>query len=356
MEINELLSKLISFKTVYPNYQEVSSCLSFIEQYYQNTNLYIKRMTYNKDESILISNTLDKDLDVLFVGHIDVVPAEENDFSSKIINDKLYGRGSFDMKGHVAVMMKLLKDNSFKKKVGLLLTSDEERGGFNGTNKWINQLDYTCKIAIVPDAGNNFQIVEEEKGVLQLKVNYHGKEAHASQVWAGDNAIQKIMNLYEHLLTKYPLPLNSNDYRTSINLAKIMGGESPNMVASDCYAIFDIRHIASDSKEDFIKTIKEYNNKYNIEILAQGEPFLTHKENKYYQKFLDVYKEVLKQEPIFSKCESASDGRFFYIHNIPCILMNASGANLHAKDEYIELTSLDKLYNIYITYLHNLEK
>lgn len=356
MKISSILEKLIEFKTVHTNYDEFDKCIKFIKDYYSNNDLYIKEFCFNNDKSILITNTKNINLDVLFVGHIDVVAAEEEDFRPKIIDNKLYGRGAFDMKGHDAVMMKLLKENSFKNKVGLLLTSDEERGGFNGTNKILNELNYSCKIAIVPDAGNNFDIVDEEKGVLQLKVSYEGIECHSSQVWNGDNAIKKVMDLYSFFLEKYPLPISDKDYKTSINLAKIEGGNLTNMVPRECYAIFDIRHIASDNKEDFINVIKKFDQKFKIEVLASGEPFLTIKENKLYKEFENSYTSVLGKKANYSKCESASDGRFFYSKGIPCILMNAKGKNLHSKDEYIELDSLDILYNIYLHYLKNIEK
>jgi succinyl-diaminopimelate desuccinylase len=312
VEIKDILQKLIEFKTIYPNYEEISKCILFIENYYKDTTLNITKFSFNNDKSIFISNTKDKDLDVLFVGHIDVVPADDSDFKVKIIGDKLYGRGSFDMKGHDVVMMKLLKEQKFKNKIGLLLTSDEERGGFNGTGKFLNELKYTCKIAIVPDAGNNFEIIEEEKGVLQIKLSYVGTEAHSSQVWLGDNAIQKISQLYQHLIKKYPLPKSKNDYRTSINIAKIEGGSSTNMVAKESYAILDIRHTANDTIDDILKAINEFNPKIKVEILAQGEPFLTIKDNHLYQHFLNSYVKIIKKKVKFAKCESASDGRFFY--------------------------------------------
>lgn len=356
MKISNILEKLIEFKTVHLNYVEFDKCFNFIKEYYSDSSMFIKEFCFNSDRSILISNSEDINLDVLFVGHVDVVPATDDDFKPKIVENRMYGRGSFDMKGHVAVMMKLLRENKFKNKIGLLLTSDEERGGFNGTGKILNELNYSCKVALVPDAGNNFEVIDEEKGVLQLKVSYKGIESHSSQVWNGDNAIKRIIDLYNFLLSKFPLPTSSKDYKTSINISKIEGGNSTNKVAGECAAVFDIRHIASDQKQYFLKLINEYNSKFEVEILAQGEPFLTIKKNKFYKKFEECYLKVLGKNVQYSKCESASDGRFFYSKGIPCILMNACGNNLHAKDEYIEIDSLDVLYNIYLDYLKELEK
>ena len=354
MKMIDILNDLIEFKTIYPNYKEIDKIYNYIENYYKNTNLYIKKFSCNGDTSMYIANTNNKEVDVLFVGHIDVVDAKDDDFKPKIIENKLYGRGSFDMKGHVAVMLKLLKDNDFNISVGLLLTSDEERGGINGTKYFLDNLNYSCKIAIVPDAGNNFQIIDEEKGVLQIKVSYKGKEAHSSQVWNGDNAIKKIIELYNYLIKKYPLPKSSFDYKTSINISKISGGNLINKVPHKCYAIFDIRHIVKDKKSDILNCIKEFNDKFLVEVLASGDAFQTIKNNFLYNLFLDTYKDYFKKDIKYFQCESASDGRFFYSKNIPCILMNASGGNLHSENEYIDIKSLDDLYNLYLMYLKKL--
>lgn len=356
MKIEELLINLIKYKTVSGvNLDEIDNCISFIKNYFNDTNYLLKEYSFNNDKSIYITNTEEKELDVLFVGHIDVVSANFMQFDPYIKDNKLYGRGSFDMKGHDAVMIELFKNNSFKQKVGLLLTSDEERGGFNGTYKFLNELKYTSKIAIVPDAGNDFQIIDEEKGVLQLKVSYDGKKAHSSQPWNGISAISKMMELYSLFLEKYPLPISKDDYKTSINLARIDGGNLTNEIPSECYGIFDIRHTALDKKEDFINFIKEHDSNVKIEILAKGEPFLTIKSNRLFKQYIKSYERVLSKKVVYSKCESASDGRFFYSKKIPCILMNAIGNNIHSVDEYVEIDSLYKMYDIYYDFLINIK-
>ena len=54
-------------------------------------------------------------------------------------------------------------------------------------------------------------MIVEEKGALQLKVLAEGVSAHASQPFNGDNAIVKVMDVYNDLISKYPLPTSSDD-------------------------------------------------------------------------------------------------------------------------------------------------
>lgn len=351
-EITVLLHKMIGYKTVYGNYKEFDECINYIKKYLERSKLNIVDYVFNKDKAIIISNTSSKKLDVIFCGHLDVVPAKEELFVPKIINDRLYGRGSLDMKGHVCVMIELFKNLNTSKKVALFLTSDEERGGFNGTNRILNNLGYNSKIAIVPDAGKDFELVVEEKGVLQLKVNYIGRESHSAQPWNGDNSIEKLIELYRYLLKIYPLPKSDREYITSINLSKISGGDAINKVPGSSCMILDIRHIRSDSKENIINSIKKFDSKINVEIVATGDSFCLNEKNELVKKYINITEKLLNKKLVKKEYEGSSDGRFFSSKNIPCILMNAMGDNFHSDNEFINLNSLNDLYNIYYKFLN----
>ncbi len=345
----ELLSKLVTYKTVYKKYNEFDKCFDFIEEYLKDSKskLYIKKYKHNNDKMILISNSVGCQYDIVFCGHIDVVPGESKLFRPRIINNRLYGRGSIDMKGHVAIMINMMKEIDNSKKIALVLTSDEERGGFNGLPYLIENKYINTKLAIVPDGGNNFELVAEEKGVLQLRVISEGKEAHSSRPFDGVNAIKKLTDLYSHLLKKYPLPKKEKDYRSSINLGIIKGGDALNKVPNKAYMELDIRHINSDKKEDFINLIQGFDSTLKIKVLAEGYSFFTDLDNEYIKKYICCSEKVLKRKVKIKRCESSGDARFFSKNNIPCVIMNAEGGNIHGKNEYIEINSIEKLKEIY---------
>lgn len=356
MTNEELLSKLVTFKTVYGNnIEEFTNCISFIKEYLsQNSNLFFKDFTFNDNKSLLVSNTKDNDYDVLFLGHLDVVPAHESQFIARIESDKMYARGAFDMKGHDAVMINIMRNLNTSKKIALILTTDEERGGFYGIPKIIEKNPFSSSLVIVPDGGNNFEIVTEEKGVLQLELTAKGKSAHSSKPYDGDNAIVKLMNLYNKLLKKYPLPKDENDFRTSINLGVISGGSALNIVPESAKMMLDIRHTYMDTKEKIINDIKNIDNSIKINIIAQGEAYKLNTKDKNVQKYIESCEKVLNKKIKYSTCESASDARFFEKYKMNAIIMNACGKDLHGKNEYIKLSSLDKLEKIYLETINNI--
>lgn len=350
--MNNLLQDLIKFKT-FENNNEVTKCFNYIKKYLKKSNLFIKEYNFNNYRSLVISNTKDKDLDVIFCGHLDVVPGNESQFHPIIENNKLYGRGAFDMKGHDAVMIELMKKLPTNKKIALFLTTDEEQGGYNGTYKLLNEEKYASSLAIIPDAGNNFDLIIEEKAVLQLELSMKGISTHASTPWKGENAITKLMNIYNKLLNIYPLPENKKEFITSINLGYIKGGDVVNRVPSKASLGLDIRYISKDSEEEIINNIKTISSDVEINVLEKGINY-KYLESDLARKYLSVCKNILKRKINISKCEGSSDARFFYEKHISSILMNAKGNDMHGDNEYISIDSLHRLYEIYYKFLQDL--
>lgn len=355
--ILKLIADLISFKTVYPNYNEFNNCINYIKKYFEKSDLYIDEFEFNHSKSLVISNVRTFNYDLIFCGHLDVVPASEELFNLNQKNAFLYGRGVSDMKGQVAVMMQVMNDlarKSLNKKIALFLTSDEERGGFDGVNKLLNDLNYNAKVAIVPDGGFNYTIVSEAKGVLQLKLTVFGVAAHASEPWNGSNSIVKLLSIIDKILTKYPNPNDSLDWKTSINISNISGGDSINKVPEKASVYLDIRYVFSDKTEDIINFIKELDDSLELEILAHGKSFKLNEDNDCVKDYINVASSLLNKNIDMINCQSASDGRFFTEKNIPCLVMNPVGGNIHCKDEWVSLKSLNILKKIYESYIEQL--
>lgn len=340
-EIINILEKLMSYKTVEGEVEEFEGIFEYIKSLIPN-NLYLEEYEFKKHKAIVISNTKEKKLDLVFCTHIDVVPASNYDFSydGKCIK----GRGAFDMKGSVAVCLKLLEEFTVSKKVGLFITSDEEIAGYCA--KQLLEI-YDVSFAIVPDGGKNLQIVKEEKGQLQLKISIKTKSAHASQPYNGINAIVKLYKVYQKIIKKYPLPKNSNDYKTSVNLSLINGGEAMNSVAEKASMVLDIRHTSSDGKDKIMSFIKKIDETLDVEIIHAGSLFKTDLDNEFIKKYIAISEKVLGKEVEIVSSEATSDAIYFSDKMIPTILTNPVGDYAHAENEFIEAESLLHLYEIW---------
>ena len=346
MEIKDIALKLLSFRTIADNKEEFTKLFNYIKEIC-NKELNIKEYEFNGKKSLVVANTSSVNLDIIFCTHVDIVPIE----NYKIIEDEenIYGRGTIDMKGSVASCLYLMNHLHTNKKIGLFITSDEEIDG----NCCVELLKiYNSKFAIVPDGGSNFDLIVEEKGALQLKVIAKGISAHASQPFNGCNAIAKIINLYNKLLEKYPLPKDSSEYKTTINLSKIIGGTQINCVPDYAEAYFDIRHISTDSTESIIKYVAEFED-IDYEILLDGKVFKTDLDNNLIKNYISACERVLNKKIKYSGCESTSDAIYFYEKGIPTIIMNPIGYYPHNPKEYVNKNSLITLYKIYDKFINN---
>jgi succinyl-diaminopimelate desuccinylase len=338
-EIVSLTLDLMKCKTIKNEYLEFENAHKIIRKYLQETNYLIKEVEINNYKNLIITNTTSTNLDVIYCGHLDVVL---NDTYEGIIkNNKLYGRGSFDMKGQVSVMLSILKNNSTNKKIALILTSDEEIGG-----ECCREIlkDYKAEFAVIPDAGRDFTLINEEKGLLQIEVEVRGKKYHSSEPFNGVNAIVEAMNIYNKLIDIYKQPTKVSDYKTSICLSKILGGSSINTVCDKCIMTLDIRNIKDDAVSEILDNIKKINKSVKIKILDQGPVFYTDVNNKYIKEFIDKTKDIVDIKTSF--CNATSDAIYFSSKNIPCILINPRGNYWHSKKEYVEIDSLYILYEL----------
>ena len=344
-EIIPVLKKLISFPTTDGNKQAFIELFEYVKSLIPE-GFYTKEYEFQEKPVLVIANTEDIDLDFVFCTHVDVVPCSKYELTED--GNILHGRGTFDMKGGVTAALLAFLHTKTDQKAAIFLTSDEETGG--NCVKELLEI-YHPKFAIIPDGGNHFQLVEEEKGRLLVKLSITTKAAHAAEVFKGQNAITTLFDLYQKLLEKYPLPESEEQFQTSICLSMIQGGTAYNQVPDYAEMVFDIRHIAKDQKEQILKDIADLDSNLKIEVLAKETAYETDVKDPRVQEYLEICKQVLHKEIPIIKANATSDGIYFTEHHIPTALMNPEGGFPHAENEFVTKDSLEQLYEIYCQYL-----
>lgn len=347
-QIITVLKNFIAYPTIDGQEEEMKNLFSYIKTLVPK-EYFIKEYQFEGKPTMVIANTEDTNLDVVFCCHIDVVPNKEYNLKEK--DGILYGRGTFDMKGGAVVSLLAFLNQKLEKKVGIFLTSDEEISG-NCTKQLLTI--YNPRFGIIPDGGNNFDIIQAEKGRFLLRLKVHTKSAHAAQLYDGVNAVTTLMDAYQALIKHYPIPKKESDWRSSVCLTSIKGGNAYNQVPEDAEMILDIRRIPTDDKKTFIDIIKKSNPNIEVEILAQETPYETNIEDSNVQLFLQSMKQVLKKEPVITTANATCDGIYFAEKNIPTVLLNPPGGYPHSKDEFVKKEGLFQLYEIFINYLNNL--
>jgi len=350
-EIIELTKELIKFKTTKENPTEIKKCMSFIKKYFSKCDVIIKEFEHKGKLSLFISYKETKKPKLLLNGHIDVVAADGDQYTPKIKNNKLYGRGSADMKAGVATYIVLMKEFLEKKPdMGLMIVSDEEMGGFDGTNYLINDKDFEAEFVLGAepnhvDSLDKLNITTSEKGVLWLKITTLGKSCHASRPWLGDNALEKLIERYEEIKKLFPKTTEKNRWKTTINLSKINVDNPTNRVPDKAEMVLDIRYTAGMPKKEILDKIKKIKD-IKIEILEHGQMLINDENLETIKKLKSCIEKTTGKECKLLKEHGSSDLRFTSEKKIPSVIFGPYGENYHGKDEFVSIESLNLFYKV----------
>ena len=336
----ELTSDLVSYQTTADKPDEIVRCLDAVGRHLDPLPLVVRNFQHNGVLSRVWSTTSTLTPDVFLSAHIDVVPAPPELFQVQVDGDKMFGRGVSDMKFAVACFINSLhtvyQSTRRLPSLALMLTSDEEVGGNNGTGYLVKEVGFRPKVVIVPDGGPDNKLVEEAKGVLHLKVSAQGVSAHASRPWEGNNALNTLITAVGRAQELYPTPARSC-WRTTLNIGQIHGGSQTNQVPNLAEARLDVRHIPHDSHDGIIRRVQKAVAPCQVDLLVQADAFKISRDDPYIQRWVSLLNG--SRDP-FIREHGASDGRFFSALGVPVILSRPASGGIHSNDEFCHIQSL----------------
>jgi succinyl-diaminopimelate desuccinylase len=280
---------------------------------------------------------------VILHGHLDVVPGREEQFQPRVDGDRLVGRGAYDMKGGLAAMMCALKDLERQERVHvrLLCVPDEES----------EELDERSTDAIVKSGlGGDFAITGEPtdlhigveaKGVLAMQIEVHGRAAHSSTPWLGDNAVLKAIDAFR-AIESLPFARESSQMfdRPSINLGRIQGGDALNKVPDECTMAVDVRYLPGQDPAEILAQVGEID---DIEVTRTfiHRPVTVSRNDPFVRALLEAVARSSPDTEILSVGrDGASDAASFIEAGIPAVEFGPLGGGHHGPDEWVSLTSL----------------
>ncbi|MCM3360059.1 MAG: ArgE/DapE family deacylase [Psychrobacillus sp.] len=349
-----LLTDLIKIKS--DNLEGANEALQYCKNWLEKRGVITKTYELN-NKQMLVAEIGTGEETIIWNGHIDVVPGNPEQFEPKIVEDRLYGRGSADMKAGVAAMMEAFavlseKQELLTKKVQLHIATDEETGG--KTSKHLVEQGYHGDFVICGEP-THVNIGLQAKGILQWDVHLKGKSAHGSRPWEGVNAIEKAM-LFDQDLRKCSFMQASNEYYEypSLNLAKIEGGDRYNMVPDECIISYSLRFVPGQDVEEISKELRSLLEKYpGSEIHFQGHtPAITNKEDdKYIQKLLATCNAIRQTPTTLFGQHGAADTRYYAAKGAVAIEFGPSGSDWHGDQESVSISSVEEYKDILVKFV-----
>jgi succinyl-diaminopimelate desuccinylase len=337
-----LAERLISYDT--SRDEELVAAAGFVKGWLESRDIEVLHHDHN-GLPVLVAEVgpAHNDLPcVVFHGHLDVVPGRREQYEPRVDGDKLFGRGAYDMKGALAAMMCALKDveRQERVRVRLVCVPDEES----------EELDERATEGVVKRGlGGNFAITGEPtnlhigveaKGVLAMSIEVHGRAAHSSTPWLGDNAVLKAIDVFRAIET-LPFSRESSEMfdRPSINLGRIMGGDALNKVPDECTMAVDIRYLPGQDPAEILAQVGSIP-EIDVTRTFIWPPVSVARTDPYVRALREAVARSIRGEAMSVGRDGASDAASFLGAGIPAVEFGPGGAGHHGPEEWVSLSSM----------------
>ena len=361
MDAIALTRDLLGFNTINPPGQE-RDCAHRAAKFLEDAGFSVEFHEYEKDRTSVIARAGGKSGSdpLCFTGHLDVValgtrPWTKEPFAGETDGDKLYGRGSSDMKAGVAAMLVALKSFSGKLKnspgVVAVLTAAEE-GGCVGSAELakLPKLMGKAGAMVVGEPTSNYPLVGH-KGSLKFHASFRGVSAHGSMPQLGVNAIYKAASAIAKLEGfRFGAKAHPIMGEPTMNVGTVEGGSGVNLVPDQATIGVDIRTVPGMDHAKLISRLKETLGESEIDIFSNLNAVWTEPEKVWMQRVFEICKPILneKLEPRTAPyMTDAANLRKVYAGVPTVVLGPGEAAMAHQTDEYCHMERIRQSVQIY---------
>ena len=279
-----ILKDLISFKTI--SGENNSSLINYCEDILSKCGASSFKVFDEDKKRVNLFATINakkpNGVDpIILSGHTDVVPVSKgwstDPFVAEIKEDKLYGRGSCDMKGFLACSLafaEVFSKSNLNRDIHFSLTFDEETAcvGAPLLIKELKKRNITSGICIVGEP-TEMKIIDSHKACYEYTTFFEGLAGHSSKPEEGVNAAEyaskytnKLMSLRNDLMNRQPKDSIFSPPYSTLSIGGIFGGIAHNVIADKCHVNWETRPVNKEDGEFLNREIDKYANELLSEM------------------------------------------------------------------------------------------
>ena len=353
------LQKLISFPTV--SHEPIQQCVDFLSTESDSLGFSVQQYHSSPTKSNIVAHIGPQEDAIVLCGHMDVVPVKgqnwsRDPFTMHLHNDRVYGRGSCDMKGFFAASYHALSHvnlKNLKRGISLVWTHDEEVGCIGAqqlcTTLLEKNISLPTSMLIGEPTSKNISRMHGGHSTLLLKIT--GIPAHSSKPDLGSSAIIAAMKAIsaiasvQELLKKTPcVHSEMNGAHSLVNIAKVHGGEAVNIIPEHCEILLGIRPMPGHNPKEIYKileysieeALRKTNTTISWELIQEAPPMYT-KENTSMEQ---IIKQIFPQTRSIGLPFATDGGCFAQLGVEPIICGPGSINQAHKADEFISRKEL----------------
>jgi succinyl-diaminopimelate desuccinylase len=356
-----LTRELVGFDTINPPGQE-RDCAHRAAAFLEAAGFKTAFHEYDKDRTSVVARLGGKSGadPICFTGHLDVVslgtrPWSKDPFAGETDGDKLFGRGTSDMKAGVAAMLFALK--SFSKKLNntagvvVVLTAGEE-GGCVGSAELakLPKLMGKAGAMVVGEPTSNYPLVGH-KGSLKFHASFKGVSAHGSMPQLGVNAIYKAAKAIAKLEGfKFGTPAHPIMGEPTMNVGTVEGGSGVNLVPDLAKIGVDIRTVPGVDHAALMARLTAILQDAEIDVFADNNAVWTEPQEAWVRRVFEICKPILGEKPEARTAPYMTDAanlRKIYTGVPTLVLGPGEAAMAHQTDEYCSVDRIRQSVQIY---------
>jgi succinyl-diaminopimelate desuccinylase len=339
MDERQLAERLITYDTSTP--EGIRTAAGFVKGWMDSVGLDVAAEDFH-GLPVLTCTVGNGGPVVVLHGHIDVVPGHPEQFEPRVDGDRLLGRGAYDMKGGLAAIMCALRDLRELRgaTVRFVCAPDEESEDFDqhATDDLVAR-GLTGDFAITGEP-TNLHVGVQAKGVLMIRLAVHGRSAHGSTPWLGDNAILKAVDVFRRIETM-PFAAESTELfdRPSINLGRLTAGDAVNKVPDEAVMAVDIRYLPGQEPGAILEQIRAIP---GVEVRKTfiRPPAYVSGTNPYVTALCNAVRRAGHESAMSVGRDGASDAISFIEAGVPAVEFGPEGGGHHGPEEWVSIPSL----------------
>jgi succinyl-diaminopimelate desuccinylase len=287
---------------------------------------------------------------VVIGGHLDTVPAHDN-LPHRLVGDRLYGLGACDMKGGVAVALRLaalIADPVFDVTY-LFYDCEEVASEHNGLAKLADaHPDLLAGDFAILMEPSNARVEAGCQGTLRVEVTATGTRAHSARSWMGDNAIHHAAAILDRLdaYQAAEVEIDGLVYREGLNAVRIHGGVAGNVIPDRCVVTVNYRYAPNVTAEAAEAHVAEVFDGFEVVAVDNAPGALPGLNRAAVASFVAAV-----GEPPHPKYGWTDVARFTAV-GVPALNFGPGDPSLaHTQDEFVPLADLTRCEHILSTWL-----
>ncbi len=356
-----LTKSLLRFDTVNPPGRE-RDCARHAGAMLEEWGFAVEFFEYAEGRTSVVARAggSDKKAPLCLTGHLDVVPLgsrawTRDPFAGETEGDRLYGRGSSDMKAGVAAI--LLASRTFTGKLSgtpgvvVVLTAAEEGGCIGSKNLAETQLLGRAGAMIVGEPTSNYPLVGH-KGSVKFHAKFRGVSAHGSMPQLGVNAIYEASRaILKMEAFDFGVPAHPVMGAPTLNVGTVEGGQGVNMVPDTASIGVDIRTVPGMDHAALLGQLKNILGKdVDLEVFSNLKPVWTAPEQEWVQRVFEICKPHLGVAPQPGTAPYMTDAANLLkvYKGVPVVVLGPGEAQMaHQTDEYCSMERIRQSVALY---------